>query len=819
MTFRRSFVPVLVVLILVSFGTPADAQTFPSHELKIKADSGDIYYDGARQKVVWRKTIRVRNAVWLRLYFDRLVLAHDVVANTSSTLRITSLKDGAVQVLDAKSARQWRNSSAYFNGSAVRLELLAYPNSRLNRISVEFADVGEVPTIPFPRTICDTIDDRVLSTDVRVGRTVPGGCTAWLFNDQKNCMLTAGHCAASTDVIGFNVPVSNPDGSYNHPGPEDQYVVDLTSMQFINGGVGNDWCYFGCFENSNTGLTAFEAQGDSFQLELPEPVMSGDTIRITGHGTTSAPVDPSFNGAQKTHVGPHSSFSGSTLNYRTDTTGGNSGSPVILENDGTAIGIHTHGGCSSGGAGANTGTGANNLEFQIALANPMGVCKSSVDFEFPNGRPDVLVPAGGTTFRVNVTDGGATPQPGTGMLHYDDGSGFQAVPMAVVSPNVYDAVFPATPCGIVVDYYVSIQSDMGETFSEPGDAPDTFFSAISAESLSTSFLDDFEADLGWTVSGDATDGQWERGVPAGAGDRGDPTADGDGSGSCYVTDNVAGNSDVDGGSTILTSPVMDGSVGANQQAVLTYYRWYDNTAGNAPQEDTFVVEISNDGGSSWSNLEIVGPSGSEVFGGWVKKHFLISDFVAPSNQMRLRFTASDLINGSVVEAGVDGVEIQVVDCVMPLPPEAFKLADGIQTGGSLSSLFESDNQHLDIDPSPTSNPVKQTIDLILQRESTNSSPTTLGFRLEASMSGGPVGDVQQEIQLFNYVTNAYETLDLRDVESTDTVVEVFANGDLTRFIHPINDEITAQITFNSQSFSGGSFFWSVEVDQAVWLIN
>ena len=156
---------------------------------------------------------------------------------------------------------------------------------------------------------------------------------------------------------------------------------------------------------------------------------------------------------------------------------------------------------------------------------------------------------------------------------------------------------------------------------------------------------------------------WERGVPAGAGDRGDPTADGDGSGNCFVTDNVAGNSDVDDGSTILTSPLLDASVGSAQDAVLSYYRWYNNAVGASPQEDVFEMEISNDNGANWVPLETVGPTGPEVFGGWVKKQFLISDFIAPTSTMRVRFIASDLGEGSVVEAAVDGVEIQVVDCV------------------------------------------------------------------------------------------------------------------------------------------------------------
>ena len=370
-----------------------DAQTFPSNTVKLKNDSGDHFNRGDSPAVVWTEVIKVPKAKWLRLEFDRIVLAHDPDGNTSSTLRITSLKDRSVQNLDAKTAAQWQKTSAYFNGNAVKIELIAYPNGRLNRIKLASAQAGEVP-VRGERSICDDIDDRALSNDPRVGRTVPGGCTAWLFNDERDCMLTAGHCASSTSVIEFNVPISNSDGSYNHPGPEDQYPVDPASMQFENAGVGSDWCYFGCFENSNTGLTAFEARGSSFALELPQPVNASDIVRITGYGTTSAPVDGSLNGSQKTHIGPHNSFSGEALTYRTDTTGGNSGSPVILDNNGTAIGIHTHGGCSNGGGGANSGTGANDANWQAALANPLGVCRDVEEIQFPSGRPARFDPAG-----------------------------------------------------------------------------------------------------------------------------------------------------------------------------------------------------------------------------------------------------------------------------------------------------------------------------------------------------------------------------------------------------------------------------------------
>ncbi|MGI9517473.1 MAG: hypothetical protein ACR2NP_10525, partial [Pirellulaceae bacterium] len=718
---------VLVLLVtgwLLSIPSWLQGQTFPSHEVKVRVDSGSLYHQGEEPEVVWSTEVRVRDAQWVRLQFDQLVLAHDPVANTSSTLRITSLQDGAVQILREKSARQWRNTSAYFNGSGVRLELVAWPNGRMNRVTVNSAIAGDKPEITRARSICDVLDDRALSSDPRVGRTVPGGCTAWLFNDRTNCLLTAGHCASSTDVIEFNVPLSSSSGSYNHPGPEHQYPVDPDSMQFVNGGVGNDWCYFGCFENSNTGLTAFEAQGSSFQLVLPQPVGGGDTIRITGYGTTSAPVNPMWNGAQKTHTGPHSIFTGSELGYRTDTTGGNSGSPVIYDNDGTAIGIHTHGGCSSGGAGTNAGTGANNLGFQQALANPLGICRATLEFAFPNGRPETLDPAGGTTMRVVVSDGGEVPQPGTGLLHVNDGSGFQAFPMTQVSPNVYDAVFPATVCGEVVHFYVTAENVLAEVFSDPADAPASDYTALSAHNSSGVFLDNFQSNLGWSVSGNASDGQWQRGVPIGGGDRGDPPADGDGSGSCYVTDNVDGNSDVDGGSTILTSPVIDASVTGGQEAILSYYRWYSNNTGSEPEADVFVVEISNNGGSSWTNLETVGPTGSEVGGGWFKKHFRISDVLPPTSQMRLRFTASDVGTGSIVEAGVDGVQIQIAECDPPVTvPSGGKTADGVVTGGQLSDVFDSDDAYLAIDPEPTTNPFKQKIEYIVQQSINTATPT------------------------------------------------------------------------------------------------
>lgn len=181
------------------------------------------------------------------------------------------------------------------------------------------------------------------------------------------------------------------------------------------------------------------------------------------------------------------------------------------------------------------------------------------------------------------------------------------------------------------------------------------------------FSGDGEASLGLEVinSSDLSDGAWSRGVPAGAGDRGDPTSDADGSGSCWLTDNVSGNSDVDGGSTTLRTPPV---AGVDENTQVTYSRWFHTVAGGNPGQDRFVVEASFDGGQSWQQVEEVGPGNADCGGGWRQVTVQASDLdgFVPTDDFQLQFTARDDNPGSVVEAGVDAIVIDRVSCNAPI---------------------------------------------------------------------------------------------------------------------------------------------------------
>jgi V8-like Glu-specific endopeptidase len=328
-------------------------------------------------EVVFSREFVFDAASWVRLTLDGSMLPGRPGSGREAWLFMTT-PQGDVQAFNAEHLRQWSGSSAYFNGGRVRVDLVMYPGDQAARLVIPSVMLGDArPTVPPERTICGTTDDRTLSSDPRVARIMPVGCTAWMINDANRMFLTAGHCGTSAaSVIQFNVPLSNDAGTPIFPPPQDQYAVDPLSIQWAQTALGDDWGYFGVYPNPNTGLTPAQAQGQFFTLATAAPApTAGAQARVTGFGTVAAPVPLSWNYAQKTGVGPYTSLSGNAVSYAMDTTGGNSGSPVILESTGQAIGIHTSGGCNATN-GANSGTAVQSPKLRSALAVPKGVCST-----------------------------------------------------------------------------------------------------------------------------------------------------------------------------------------------------------------------------------------------------------------------------------------------------------------------------------------------------------------------------------------------------------------------------------------------------------
>jgi hypothetical protein len=198
-------------------------------------------------------------------------------------------------------------------------------------------------------------------------------------------------------------------------------------------------------------------------------------------------------------------------------------------------------------------------------------------------------------------------------------------------------------------YYLSADTTDGDNVTDPFGAPDRSYSATGLIGYADYFADNFETDMGWSVVNEnVTGGAWERGVPFGPGDPA-PDEDFDGSGRCYVTGNSVFN-DVDGGPTRLITPRIDL---AGRLTTINFARYFVSGA-----TDRMQVEVSNDDGGSWTLVEDNEPDPS----GWVEASFVVADFVAPTADVRLRFSVADDPNNSFCEAGVDAFLIVETLC-------------------------------------------------------------------------------------------------------------------------------------------------------------
>ncbi|MDX1684405.1 MAG: choice-of-anchor B family protein [Saprospiraceae bacterium] len=177
--------------------------------------------------------------------------------------------------------------------------------------------------------------------------------------------------------------------------------------------------------------------------------------------------------------------------------------------------------------------------------------------------------------------------------------------------------------------------------------------------LEKGYQDDFLFDLGWTESGTAPRGKWERGDPNGTTVRGEianPAGDveSDIGEQCFVTGNAAGggagDDDVDDGFTLLTSPVID--LTTYVEPYMSYRTWFYNGSRPDPN-DSLVVAINN--GQEEVILEVVRQSRSF----WRDSSiYQIADYIDLTDSMTISVQVSDdQASGHISEGGFDEFRI------------------------------------------------------------------------------------------------------------------------------------------------------------------
>ncbi len=385
-------------------------------------DSGIHDGDTARSSVPFRHVVRAPDATWLRLRIG------DYNLGDGSYITFTSLEDGGRQRLDARTLPQWGNSTAFFNGDAVEVELHVAPGDRGVYLRIEQIAAGqEAEDAGTSRAICGS-DDRTPSYDGAVGRLVffPTDsafrkCTAWIASN--GAQLTAGHCAPRNFLIAgtptpvmpaileFNVPVSSSTGIPTASALNDQYPIIQASINAsANPQLGDDWAVFACNPNANTLLLPVQAQGAFIRMARPHDLSpdtsSNSAIKITGYGTGT--VIPELRQVQQTAWGPYmgeiyNDWSDAYVEFAVDAMPGNSGGPVRggVVSANTTLGSHAigivsdepTGGCDS--TTGNYGTSFENNDLEDAIQTFPGPNVLYVD----NGHNRSWVQQNGTIFR------------------------------------------------------------------------------------------------------------------------------------------------------------------------------------------------------------------------------------------------------------------------------------------------------------------------------------------------------------------------------------------------------------------------------------
>jgi hypothetical protein len=290
-------------------------------------DTGPIVNAGNQMKAMFQGQVHIEGAAWVRLHFDEPDL------QATSYVQITNPFDGEVQQLDRHDLAMWSDTSGYFNGDTLKIEVFAAPRTT-NRVRVSGVE-AEVPNVEtggcaWPCGICNT-DNRVPSSETFVAR-LSTGCSATIYN-ANSCAVSAGHCMGGSMVLLFNVPASNANCSLNQPPIADQFPVITFDSE--NAGIANDWAVMTSGTNS-LGQTAFERYGELRPISGNTP-FAGQQLTIWGFGIDS---ECTRSQAQQTSSGAVDSVSSGHFRHTVDATCGNSGSSIIQAN--AILGIASH---------------------------------------------------------------------------------------------------------------------------------------------------------------------------------------------------------------------------------------------------------------------------------------------------------------------------------------------------------------------------------------------------------------------------------------------------------------------------------------------
>jgi len=176
------------------------------------------------------------------------------------------------------------------------------------------------------------------------------------------------------------------------------------------------------------------------------------------------------------------------------------------------------------------------------------------------------------------------------------------------------------------------------------------------------------------------------------------------------------------------------------------------------------------------------------------------------------FRALDLFSNDGVSY-YDDVFIGPESATETVCPSDATINRGIEVGGGIGSLCESDDSDWSWQPDALAATVVAPINIQLDGVAT--SDTVSEMRVNVEVAATEPGVVQR-IEIFNFAEELWEGTVFTNIATTDTVYTVTRTGNSVDFVGP-DGEVRARVSYFRPA--GVPPLWNVNIDQIVWEID
>ncbi len=149
-------------------------------------------------------------------------------------------------------------------------------------------------------------------------------------------------------------------------------------------------------------------------------------------------------------------------------------------------------------------------------------------------------------------------------------------------------------------------------------------------------------------------------------------------------------------------------------------------------------------------------------------------------------------------------------------PDALNVFRGIQIGGTLKDVFESDDSRMLFNPGFVINSAEAPVWLIFDGTLPSDSPVSLEIVME-SQAGTP--GLTHTLEAWNWTSLAYDVVDVADASfNIDTIVTVDLSPTISDYAQPETGAVRTRVGWRKTGFTL-NYPWEIRLDQLVWIVE